>query len=165
MTGSPAPTSSPSPRSRWTPKPAHYSILDLTAIADVGTVINPRSLQGQTFGGVMLGVGHAISQKWVYDQHYGVPLAKRFYNSKPPTILDAPRAFSFGAVGIPDPETPVGARGIGEPPVGAGCGAVLNAIANAIGDDKFRRMPVTADMVLEALENGRPMHEALTANI
>jgi CO/xanthine dehydrogenase Mo-binding subunit len=142
-----------------------YHILDLTAIADVGTVINPRSLQGQTFGGVMLGVGHAISQKWVYDQHYGVPLAKRFYNSKPPTILDAPREFSFGAVGIPDPETPVGARGIGEPPVGAGCGAVLNAIANAIGDDKFRRMPVTADMVLEALENGRPMHEALTANI
>ena len=143
----------------------HYSILDLTAVADVGTVINPRSLQGQTFGGVMLGIGHAISQKWVYDQHYGVPLAKRFYNSKPPTILDAPRAFSFGAVGIADPETPVGARGIGEPPVGAGCGAVLNAIASAIGDDKFRRMPVTADMVLEALENGRPMHEALTANI
>ena len=138
----------------------HYSILDLTAVADVGTVINPRSLQGQTFGGVMLGVGHAISQKWVYDQHYGVPLAKRFYNSKPPTILDAPQAFSFGAVGIPDPETPVGARGIGEPPVGAGCGAVLNAIANAIGDDKFRRMPVTADMVLEAFEHGRPMHEA-----
>ena len=128
----------------------HYSILDLTAVADVGTVINPRSLQGQTFGGVMLGVGHAISQKWVYDQHYGVPLAKRFYNSKPPTILDAPQAFSFGAVGIPDPETPVGARGIGEPPVGAGCGAVLNAIASAIGDDMFRRMPVTADMMLDS---------------
>jgi CO/xanthine dehydrogenase Mo-binding subunit len=142
-----------------------YTILDFAAVADVGTVINPRSLQGQTFGGVMLGIGHAIGQKWVYDQHYGVPLAKRFYNNKPPTILDAPRSFSFAAVDIPDPETPVGARGIGEPPVGAGCAAVLNALASAIGDDMFRRMPVTADMILEALEHKRPMHEALTANI
>ena len=39
----------------------------------------------------MLGIGHAIGQKWVYDQHYGVPLAKRFHHNKPPTILDAPR--------------------------------------------------------------------------
>jgi CO/xanthine dehydrogenase Mo-binding subunit len=59
----------------------------------------------------------------------------------------------------------VGARGIGEPPVGAGCAAVLNAIAAAVGDDVFRRMPVTPDMILMALEAGRPMHEALTANV
>ena len=70
-----------------------FQILEYAAVADVGTVINPRSLQGQTFGGSMLGIGHAISQKWVYDQHYGVPLAKRFHYSKPPTILDAPQKF------------------------------------------------------------------------
>ena len=117
-------------------------------------MINPRSLQGQTFGGVMLGIGHAIAQKWVYDQHYGVPLAKRFHYNKPPTILDAPSEIKFAAVDLPDPETPVGARGIGEPPVGAGYGAVMNAIAAAVGDEVFRRSPVTADMILTALENG-----------
>jgi CO/xanthine dehydrogenase Mo-binding subunit len=144
----------------------HYEILEYTAVVDVGTVINPRSLRGQTFGGSMLGIGHAISQKWVYDQHYGVPLAKRFHFNKPPTILDAPHLFTYGALDIPDPETPVGARGIGEPPVGAGCGAVLNALAAAVGDDVFRRMPVTADMIVMALENGGKFaHEALTANI
>jgi len=142
-----------------------FQILDYTAVVDVGTVINPRGLRGQTFGGSMLGIGHAISQKWVYDQHYGVPLAKRFHYSKPPTILDAPATFSWAALDIPDPETPVGARGIGEPPVGAGCASVLNAIAAAVGDDVFRRMPVTADMILMALEAGHPAHEALTANI
>jgi hypothetical protein len=42
---------------------------------------------------------------------------------------------------------------------------VLNAIAAAVGDDVFRRMPVTADMILMALEHGRPMQEPLTANI
>src|SRR5204862_4918384 len=85
-----------------------YHILEYAAVPDVGTVINPRSLKGQTFGGSMLGIGHATSQKWVYDQHYGVPLAKRFHYSKPPTILDAPDRFEWDAVNIADPETPVG---------------------------------------------------------
>jgi CO/xanthine dehydrogenase Mo-binding subunit len=142
-----------------------FHIVEYAAVADVGTVINPRSLKGQTFGGSMLGIGHAISQKWVYDQHYGVPLAKRFHYSKPPTILDAPMKYEWAALDIPDPETPVGARGIGEPPVGAGCAAVLNAIAAAVGDDVFRRMPVQPDIILAALEAGHPAHEPLTANI
>jgi CO/xanthine dehydrogenase Mo-binding subunit len=142
-----------------------YHILEYAAVADVGTVINPRSLKGQTFGGSMLGIGHATSQKWVYDQHYGVPLAKRFHYTKPPTILDAPVRYEWAALDIPDPETPVGARGVGEPPVGAGCAAVLNAIAAAVGDEVFRRMPVQPDIILAALEAGRPAHEPLTANI
>ena len=61
------------------------------AVADVGTVLqSPQACGGQILGGSMLGIGHAISQKWVYDQHYGVPLAKRFHHNRPPTILDAP---------------------------------------------------------------------------
>ena len=41
------------------------------------------------------------------------------------------------ALNIPDPETPVGARGIGEPPVAAGACAVLNALSDALGDDVY----------------------------
>jgi CO/xanthine dehydrogenase Mo-binding subunit len=128
-------------------------------------VINPRNLGGQILGGVMLGLGHAIGQKWVYDQNYGVPLAKRFHYNKPPTILDAPKKMQSVALDLPDPETPVGARGIGEAPVGAGFGAVVNAIANAVGDEIFRRAPVTADLILTALEARHPTHEALFANV
>jgi CO/xanthine dehydrogenase Mo-binding subunit len=142
-----------------------YRVLDLLAVADVGTVIHPRNLGGQTLGGIMLGLGHAVSQKWVYDQHYGVPLARRFYQTRPPTILDAPMTMRSAALNIADPETPVGARGVGEAPVGAGFGAVVNAIAAAAGDDVFKRSPVTADMILTALEEGRVTHEPLTANI
>ena len=144
-----------------------YQILETALIADVGKVMNPRSLQGQGSGGMMLGIGHGISQKWVYDQHYGVPLAKRFYQNKPPTILDKPIEMKFAAVDLPDPETPVGARGTGEPPVGAGFGAVMNAIAAAVGDEVFRRAPVSPDIILTALEAGNkgPQHERLTAHI
>jgi CO/xanthine dehydrogenase Mo-binding subunit len=141
------------------------TVLDLVAVADVGTVIHPRNVGGQINGGIMLGLGHAMGQKWVYDKQYGAPLARRFYQTRPPTILDMPRRMRVDAVNIPDPETPVGARGVGEAPVGAGFGAIVNAIAAALGDDLFRRAPVTADMILTALEAGRPTHEPLTANV
>jgi CO/xanthine dehydrogenase Mo-binding subunit len=142
-----------------------YQVLDYLAVADVGTVLHPRVLGGQILGGSLQGMGHAMSQKWVYDQHYGVPLAKRFHYNKPPSILDAPVKMQWAALDIADPETPVGVRGVGEPPVGAGFSAVLNALADAVGDDVFRRSPVTADMILTSLENGRRMTEPLTANI
>jgi CO/xanthine dehydrogenase Mo-binding subunit len=142
-----------------------YHILDYLAVADVGTIVHPHALGGQVLGRSMLGIGHAIGQKTVYDQHYGVPLEKRFYQSRPPTILDAPVRMQWAALDIPDPETPVGARGIGEPPVGAGACAVLNALSAAIGDEVFRRAPVTADVILASLEAGRPMQEPLTAHI
>jgi CO/xanthine dehydrogenase Mo-binding subunit len=142
-----------------------YQILETALIADVGTVMNPRSLQGQGSGGMMLGLGHAITQRTVYDQHYGVPLAKRFYQNRPVTILDKPIDMKFAALDLPDPETPVGARGTGEPPVGAGFGAIMNAIAAAVGDDVFRRAPVTPDIILTSLEAGKIVHERLTNSI
>jgi len=142
-----------------------YHILDFLAYADVGTVIHPKALGGQILGRSILGIGHAIGQKWVYDQHYGLPLAKRFYQTKPPTILDVPDNMEWATVDIPDPETPVGARGIGEPPVGGGCAAILNAISDAIGDEIFRRAPVTADVILASLEAGRPVQDGLKSNI
>jgi CO/xanthine dehydrogenase Mo-binding subunit len=141
------------------------TLVDYLGMADIGTVINPRSMAAQVRGGSSLGLGHALMQKWVYDPHYGVPLAKRFHYNKPPTILDMPAGFDADAVGLPDPETPVGARGVGEPPVGAAYGAVMNAIASAVGVEAFRRAPVTADVVLMMVENGRRMHEPLQAHV
>ncbi len=142
-----------------------YRIVDYLCVADVGTVIHPNSLGGQVLGRSILGIGHAIGQRWVYDQRYGVPLARRFYQNKPPTILDIPAHMDWAAVELADPETPVGARGIGEPPVAAGCCAVLNAISAAVGDEVFVRAPVTLDHIATALELGRPTQARLTANV
>ena len=142
-----------------------YDLVDYVAIADVGTVIHPRALGGQVLGRSTLGMGHALNQKTVYDQHYGVALARRMYQNRPPTILDVPANMKWAAVEKPDPETPVGARGIGEPPVGAGCCSILNAISDALGDDIFRRAPVNLDTIITSLEHGTPVQEALTAHI
>ena len=140
------------------------TLIDYLGVGDVGTVINPRSLLAQIKGGSCLGIAHALQQKWVFDPSTGswcrgastTPSRSRFSTSRRPCR---------DAVDLPDPETPVGARGVGEPPVGAGYGAVLNAIADAVGVDVFRRAPVTADIVLMSLENEKRMHEPLQAHV
>jgi CO/xanthine dehydrogenase Mo-binding subunit len=142
-----------------------YYIVDFLAYADVGTVIHPRALGGQVLGRSILGIGHAIGQKWVFDPHYGEMVSKRFYQNRPPTILDVPVDMQWAALDIPDPETPVGARGIGEPPVGGGCASILNALSDALGDQIFQRAPVNADTILTSLEAGRPMQHPLIAHI
>jgi len=142
-----------------------YHLIDYAAVGDSGTIIHPKAYLGQLLGRGVLGMSHSLSLKTVYDQHYGLSLTQRFYQSRPPTILDVPRNMKGEAVNIPDPETPVGARGIGEPPVAAGACAILNAISDALGDDVYRRAPVTLDAILMALEHGKPMLDPLTANI
>ncbi len=142
-----------------------YYIVDFLASADVGTVIHPRALGGQVLGRSVLGIGHAIGQKWVFDPHYGEMVSKRFYQNKPPTILDVPVDMQWTALDIPDPETPVGARGVGEPPVAGGCASILNALSDALGDEIFQRAPVNADTILTSLEAGRPMQHPLVAHI
>jgi xanthine dehydrogenase molybdenum-binding subunit len=142
-----------------------YYIVDFLASADVGTVIHPRALGGQVLGRSVLGIGHAIGQKWVFDPHYGEMLSKRFHHNKPPTILDVPVDMQWSALDIADPETPVGARGVGEPPVAGGCASILNALSDALGDEIFQRAPVNADTILLSLEAGRPMQHPLTAHI
>jgi len=142
-----------------------YYIVDFLVSGDVGTVIHPRALGGQMLGRSTLGIGHAIGQKWVFDPHYGIMVSKRFHHSKPPTILDVPVNMQWEALDIPDPETPVGARGIGEPPVGGGCASILNALSDALGDEIFQRAPVNADTILTSLEAGRPMQHPLVAHI
>ena len=143
----------------------HYYIVDFLAYADVGSVIHPNALGGQILGRSTLGIGHAIGQKWVFDPHYGIMVSKRFHHTKPPTILDVPVDMQWEALDIPDPETPAGARGVGEPPVGGGCASILNALSDALGDEIFQRAPVNADTILTSFEAGRPMQHPLIAHI
>jgi CO/xanthine dehydrogenase Mo-binding subunit len=141
------------------------TLVDYLGVGDVGTVINPRSLRAQINGGCCLGIAHALFQNLIYDSQYGLSLGRRFHNTRPLTILDVPSRLQSVALDIADPETPTGARGVGEPPVGAGYGAVMNAIADAVGVDVFRRAPVTSDIILMSLEHGKRMHDPLRAHL
>ncbi|MDP2958091.1 MAG: xanthine dehydrogenase family protein, partial [Longimicrobiales bacterium] len=91
------------------------AVKEYTGVADCGTILHPRSLGAQILGGSIQGMGVALSQRWVYDPKWGTAFAKRLYTARPPSILDVPMDMKWAAVEIPDPATPIGAKGIGEP--------------------------------------------------
>ena len=143
----------------------HVRLVDYTASTDCGVVLNPRSLAAQLHGGGAQGFGVARSQKWVYDPQWGVPFTKGFHTAKPPTMLDVPLEMKWAAVNEPDPYNPVGVKGIGEPPIGAGAAAVACAIQDALGDVAFNRTPITTDMIMAALDNQPQPFNRLTAHV
>ena len=144
-------------------------LVDYAAGADAGTIIHPKTFEGQIFGGAIQGFSVALSQKWVYDRRWGLLVAKRFYNNRPPGILDVPyeQPMKWGAADLPDPFNPLGAKGIGEAAQGAGSGAVVVAIADALGVENgdFFRSPITRDMILTQLEQAPTGHDRLTAHV
>jgi xanthine dehydrogenase molybdenum-binding subunit len=140
-------------------------IKDFKVVADVGTVLNPRSLGAQLHGGAVQGFGTAIAQKWLYDPQWGVPFSNRLYTARPPTILEVPLEMDFAAVEIPDPQTPVGAKGIGEAPIVAGAAAVLCALQDAVGEVPLNRTPVMTDMILNTLESQPQPYRGLKVHV
>ena len=130
------------------------TLKDYKVASDAGTIINPRTFAAQLHGGGIQGFGSALGQKWVYDRRWGLHVSKRFYSNRPPTILDVPheKKMDWVAADQPDPFNPLGARGIGEPSQGAGCGAVQCAIADAMGGAYFNRTPIMRDMILTKVE-------------
>lgn len=130
-------------------------VKEYTGVLDCGTVLSPRNLGAQALGGSIQGMGVALSQRWVYDPRWGTALATRLYTARPPSILDIPKDMKWAAVEIPDPGTPVGVKGMGETPVGAGGAAVTSAVADALGGQPLGRTPLTPDFILARLEEIR----------
>ena len=136
-------------------------ILDYVGVADCGTVLHPQGLSQQVKGGAVWGVGLALMERQIYDPQNGLPGNVSFDHCKPPTYLDVPSSMSWDAVDIADPQNPVGARGIGEPPMGAAASAVLCAISDALEGHLFNRTPVVPDMIINHVAGQRQSYRAL----
>ncbi|MHC4942518.1 MAG: xanthine dehydrogenase family protein molybdopterin-binding subunit [Planctomycetota bacterium] len=125
-------------------------VLKLVAAHDVGRVINQKTLENQIFGGVTMGLGFALMEERVMDERTGKSLTTHIHTYKVPTIKDIPEIVPI-IVSDSDPMiSPVGAKGVGEPPVIPTAGAIANAIYNAIGV-RVKSLPMTPDKVLAAL--------------
>ena len=141
-----------------------FDIVDYMAVADCGTVIHPQNLSNQIKGGATMGFGLATLERQIYDPQNGLPGNVGLYQTKPPSYLDVPVAWNTDAVDKPDPQSPLGTKGIGEPVMGAGASALLCAISDALGGHYFNRVPVTPDQIVNALA-GRPQsHKPLQVN-
>jgi CO/xanthine dehydrogenase Mo-binding subunit len=141
-----------------------FEILSYTGISDCGTVLHPQSLHTQIKGGAVQGFGMVGSEKHIYDPQNGLPGNIGFLQCKPPTYLDVPREFIAGAVEIPDPQNPVGAKGMGEPPLGCAAAALACAISNALGGVYFNRVPITPDMIVNHVSGQNQSYRKLQVN-
>ena len=132
-----------------------YDILDYVGIAECGTVVHPQGLAAQMKGGAVWGMGMASLERHVYDPQNGLPVNVGYHQCGIPTYLDTPSVVRTGAVNLPDPQSPFGARGIGEPAMGCSVAALTAAISDALDGHIFSRTPVSVDMILNHV-NGRP---------
>ena len=126
-------------------------IKDIVSVGECGTVMHPQGLNNQLVGGVVWGVGLSVLERHLYDPQNGLPASTGYWQSKVPTYLDTPLKIETGWVDLPDPENPVGARGIGEPTQGSVSAALNAAISDALGGHIFNAAPVTTDMIINHL--------------
>jgi carbon-monoxide dehydrogenase large subunit len=113
------------------PKTGHVDLIDYVAVEDVGRIINPLTLHGQTIGAVVQGLGGALLEHLIYDAD-GQLLTGSFADYLIPTASDFPVIRAFSLEDKPSPNNPLGAKGAGEGgiiPVG---GIIGNAVAAAL---------------------------------
>jgi xanthine dehydrogenase molybdenum-binding subunit len=139
-------------------------ILDYVGVADCGTVIHPQSLESQILSGAVMGFGMAASEHFIYDHQNGLPANIGLYQAKPPSFLDTPASARGFAVNEPDPHSPLGTKGVGEPVMGCATAALLCAISDALGGHYFNRTPITPDMIVNAAAGRSQSHGPLDVN-
>ena len=133
------------------PGTGHVTVLNIASAQDVGRVLNPTALEGQTYGGIMQGVGMALSEDVVFDN--GRPVNRSLINYRVPRIADTPN-ISIDFIETNEALGPFGAKAAGEPTINATVAAVANAVADAVGV-RFHKLPITPEAVLAAIEKKR----------
>jgi carbon-monoxide dehydrogenase large subunit len=111
----------------------HVEVVDYVAVEDVGRIINPVTLAGQSIGAVVQGLGGVFLEHFVYDDD-GQPLATNLADYLMPTAGDVPRVRAFPLELKPSPINPLGAKGGGEGGIVPVGGLIANAVAAALSD-------------------------------
>ena len=133
---------------RVDPETGVVRVLRAAAAHDSGVILNQVGADGQVRGGVVMGIGQALSE-WMQLDADGRQLNPHLLDYKLVTSADAP-PIEIAWVQTPAVNGgPNGSKGIGEPPCVPTPGAIANAIAKATGK-RVHRLPMTPERVWEA---------------
>ena len=125
-------------------------VLRVAAAHDCGTILNRVGADGQVYGGVVMGIGQALSEGTQLDE-LGRQRNPHLLDYKLITASDAPR-IDIAWIETDTPNAgPKGSKGVGEPPCVPTAGAIANAVAKVIGA-RVRELPMTPERVWEALQ-------------
>jgi CO/xanthine dehydrogenase Mo-binding subunit len=122
-------------------------LIRVASAHDVGKAINPLAVTGQIQGGIMMGLGYALSEGLVFED--GRITNASFADYKIPTMRDIPAAEPI-IVEKAYASEPYGAKGVGEMSVFGIAPAIANAIARATGV-RIKELPMSAEKLLEQL--------------
>ena len=113
---------------------------------DCGAILNPRTAASQFRGGMIMGLGLALTEETLLDERSGRIMNPTLADYHVPAHMDVPDIDVIWT-DIPDPRSPLGARGIGEIGITGVAAAVANAVFNATGK-RVRDLPITLDKLL-----------------
>jgi carbon-monoxide dehydrogenase large subunit len=138
------------------PATGHVEVLDYVAVEDVGRIINPAMLHGQAIGAIVQGLGGAVLEHLVYDEH-GQLLTGSLADYLMPSASDFSAVRAIALEEKPAPHNPLGAKGAGEGgiiPVG---GVIANAVAAALRPlgVEPRELPLSPPRVWEMIARAR----------
>jgi xanthine dehydrogenase molybdenum-binding subunit len=122
-------------------------VSDVISAIDVGRVINPLGLQGQFEGGIMMGIGNALTEHFIVEN--GVVFTDRLARYRMPSIVMTPRITAM-AVEHPVSAGPYGAKGVGEIVSIPTTPAITNAIYHAVGV-RVDTLPVDQEVIVREL--------------
>jgi aerobic carbon-monoxide dehydrogenase large subunit len=136
-------------------------VVKYTSVNDFGTVINPLLVEGQVHGGVVQGIGQALTEHTVYDSD-GQLLSGSYMD------YALPRGGNTPDVGVayhpvPAKTNPLGVKGCGEAGCAGGLASVMNAVADALSEYGIRHidMPATPNRVWQAIEQAKRVQAAM----
>jgi CO/xanthine dehydrogenase Mo-binding subunit len=115
----------------------------IVAAHDVGRALNPANVEGQIQGGVAMGLGFALMEEYLPTQTLSLG------DYLIPTSMDMPVILPI-VIEEQEPTGPFGAKGVGEPALIPTAPAILNAIADAVGE-RIYRLPASPERVRNAV--------------
>jgi CO/xanthine dehydrogenase Mo-binding subunit/aerobic-type carbon monoxide dehydrogenase small subunit (CoxS/CutS family) len=122
-------------------------VLRIIVANDVGKALNPLGLQGQVEGGVVMGLGNALTENFIVEE--GRVFTDRLARYRVPSITQTPEIISM-IVEHPTADGPYGAKGVGEIVSVPTTPAITNAIFNAVGV-RIDSLPVDQEQIVQEL--------------
>lgn len=113
---------------------------------DCGRILNPKTAISQFRGGIIMGIGMALSEETLFDERRGRIMNPSLAEYHVPVHLDVPHIECL-YTDIPDEHTPLGAHGVGEIGITGVAAAIANAVFHATGK-RIRELPITLDKLL-----------------
>ena len=113
---------------------------------DVGRILNARTAASQFRGGIIMGIGLALTEDALFDERSGRFMNPSMAEYHVPVHLDVPKIDVIWN-DIPDDHSPLGVHGIGEIGITGAGAAIANAVYNATGK-RVRSLPITLDKLM-----------------